>query len=70
MTYEARDNSGAMFRNAEKKNPRGPDWSGKVMVNGQPMFIDAWIKQGKKGEFLSLSLKNRQTTQADDDIPF
>lgn len=77
---EQRDNSFVLFRNKNKQNPKGPDWSGHATVNGQSMFIDAWDKDAGKGPFLSGSLKNKnqhtETKQQggnigpDDNIPF
>lgn len=53
---ETKQNSGALFPN-EKKADNHPDYKGKVNVNGKEMEVAGWIKEGKKGKFLSLSFK-------------
>ena len=76
MAYEKRDNSGVLFKEREKKNPKGPDYSGEVMVAGTLYRLAAWIKDGKKGKFMSLALQpatERPSAPKDDldrDIPF
>lgn len=59
MAWEQRDNSGALFKRSEdeRKSERSSQYSGKVMVEGREYYIDAWIKDGQKGKFFSLSFK-------------
>ena len=80
--YEQRDNSGVLFKNDRKESANHPDYKGNGMVQGQEVWIDAWIKEGAKGKFMSLSIKPkeakpakqapRRTLRDDDDgsIPF
>ena len=53
-------NSGILFRNDDKKNDRAPDYSGKLDVEGHEYRLAGWIKQGKKGKFLSLKISEPQ----------
>ena len=85
MAYEQRDNSGSLFKNEEKRNENGPDYSGKCMVGGVEYYFDSWLKrpEGKKA-FMSFAFKptakdapvTDTRTQAqrrapvDDDVPF
>ena len=55
--YEQRDNSGSLFKNDRKENDNQPAYTGKCMVNGLPMQISAWVKEGKSGKFFSLSFQ-------------
>ncbi|OQW34134.1 MAG: hypothetical protein A4E20_11920 [Nitrospira sp. SG-bin2] len=77
---EERDNSGVLFVNDRKEKDTHADWNGKGMVNGKPVWIKAWKKEGQNGKFLSLSFQEREgkgkTTnrerprQDEDDIPW
>lgn len=54
-------NRGALFKNdKEGGNPNWPDYRGNINVNGAEFWLDAWIKDGKKGKFMSLSIKPKQ----------
>jgi len=58
MAYEQKPNTGTLFRNDKK--PEGssqPDYRGSVNVEGHEYELAAWIKDGKNGKFMSLSLK-------------
>ena len=46
-------NTGAIFKNTNKKADNHPDYKGKVNVNGKEMEVALWIKQGKAGSFFS-----------------
>ena len=54
---EQRDNSGVLFKNDKEENPSWPDYKGWGMVDGLNVWISAWVKEGKKGKFMSLSFK-------------
>ncbi len=75
-------NSGALFRNTDKADPKHADYNGSLNVDGTDYWINGWIKEGAKGKFLSLSVKPKQKVAAadigrrepradmDDEIPF
>jgi hypothetical protein len=53
-----RDMSGFMFRNQRKQEgDRLPDYEGRLIVHGTKLRVAGWIKQGAKGKFLSLAVK-------------
>lgn len=79
MEYD-NTNRGALFKNDRKESENQPDYKGKLNVNGTDMWISAWIKEGKSGKFMSLSVSEmnangskkpeKQLAGLDDDVPF
>jgi uncharacterized protein (DUF736 family) len=53
---ETRINTGAIFKNDNKKAENHPDYKGKVNVNGKDMEVALWLKTSAKGvKFMSAS---------------
>lgn len=79
-------NRGVLFKNDRKEEDNHPDYKGSVNVDGVEFWLSAWIRDGKNGKFMSLSVKpkevrqqqpqrrapppRRHQEQYDDDIPF
>lgn len=80
MSYVQKYNSGTLFKNDRKDKDSHPDRKGTAMIDGVEYWVSGWIKNGAKGQFLSLSFKKRETRAAgtapqrnddmNDDIPF
>ena len=84
--YEQKDNDLVLFKNDKKESDKHPDYKGSGMVNGQEVWISAWINTSAKGvKYMSLKTQNkddvhnkgiadaRQAAQPDDfdqDVPF
>jgi hypothetical protein len=57
MAYD-NTNRGVLFKNSDKKSDKHPDYSGSINVDGVEMKLAGWVKEGKKGKFLSLAVTN------------
>lgn len=72
MAFEQREGSGVLFKN-DRKQPESkqPDYQGSVTIGGKEWRLAGWIKQGKKGPFLSLKASEpRQNDQPNEPPPF
>lgn len=56
MEYD-NTNRGALFINENKTDDKHPDRSGSLNVDGVDYWLSGWLKDGKSGKFLSLSIK-------------
>lgn len=79
-------NSGVLFKNDRRVTEKQPDYTGSLNVEGKEFFISAWIREGKKGKFMSLAVNEKDaaryqpkpeaarepvmTDLDDDDVPF
>ena len=50
------ENKGILFKNDYKENDNHPDYKGKINIGGEEKELAAWVKKGKNGKFLSLSV--------------
>lgn len=56
MAFEHKPGSGSIFKNDRKETSNQPDYTGSMKgLDGEMYWISAWIKDGKKGKFLSIS---------------
>jgi hypothetical protein len=62
MAYEIREGNGSLFRNDKKEQGSNQrDYNGSCLINGQEMWISAWLKTGQNGtNYMSLSFEPKQ----------
>jgi hypothetical protein len=63
MEYD-NTNRGVLFKNDRKEKDSHPDYKGNIDVDGEEFWISAWIKEGKKGKFMSLSVQPKEPAEA------
>jgi hypothetical protein len=75
MEYD-NTNSGVLFKN-ESENEKAPAYKGKINVDGKEYELAAWIREGKKGKFMSLKVQEPRKPKPEqaiaemhDDLPF
>lgn len=80
MQYD-NTNSGVLFRNEKKQSDKHPDFTGNANIDGNEMWVSAWVKESKTGKkFFSMSFKPKEENSykpqpkkdefVNDDIPF
>ena len=62
MAYEQRDNSGSLFKNTYKQKDNQPDYTGSGLIDGSEYRVSAWVKEGQRGKFFSLSFTPKDET--------
>lgn len=79
---EKRDFSGILFKNDRKQQDNHADYQGTCMIGGIEYYMNAWLKDGAKGKFMSFAFKPKKLPAdygrqpgfedklADDTIPF
>lgn len=84
MSYEQKDNSGSLFKNAKKETDKHPDRTGSALIDGVAYWVSGWVKQDKNGNpWMSLAFKRKEMPKpapqgsaprnrqpVDDQIPF
>ncbi len=69
--YQQKDGSGILFKNTKGTKDTSPAYTGSITVKGVKYSLAAWIKEGKKGKFMSLAIKpwddtyQKQTSKAE-----
>lgn len=81
MSYEQKDNTGALFRNDKREQDTHPHAKGSAMIGGVEYWVSAWTntaqKTGEKYQSLKFTPKEQRQEDRtpideplDDDIPF
>ena len=64
MAYIPKPGSFTLFKNHNKEAENHPDYRGDGMdMNGEPVWVSAWIKEGAKGKFMSCSMQHKNKDQ-------
>ena len=72
MSFEQKPNTGAIFKNDDKKTDKHPDSTGQALIGGVDYWISGWWNDepGKKPYFkLSFTPKNDMQTESRDTSP-
>jgi uncharacterized protein (DUF736 family) len=73
------NNSGVLFKNEKKTDPKHPDYTGSLEIGGKEFWQSAWIKKSKAGKtFMSFAYTPKEEQQgrtaqqppSSDDIPW
>jgi hypothetical protein len=82
MAYIPKPGSFTLFKNDKKQTETHPDYRGDGMdMNGEPVWVSAWSREGAKGKFMSCSMQHKNKDQPvkkkadvmsdlDNDLPF
>lgn len=63
MTNYDNTDRGVLFKNDRKASENHPDYKGSINVAGEEFWLSAWIKEGGKGKFMSLSIQPKEAQQ-------
>jgi hypothetical protein len=63
------DMSGILFFQDDKDADNKPDWKGNITVRGEELELAGWIKQGKRGEFLTLKVSEKRRQDVSGAVP-
>ncbi|NDB61115.1 hypothetical protein EB001_22145 [bacterium] len=71
-------NTFTLFKNDKGDNPKRPDYTGNLNIDGIEFRISGWIREGQKSKFISgtAQLKEvnseakREVAKENEDVPF
>lgn len=65
MSYEAKPGSFSLFKNDRKEKDSHPDYKGDGKdLDGNAVWVSAWLKEGAKGKFMSCSIQLKEQQAA------
>lgn len=61
MAYEPKPGSFSLFKNDRREKETHPEYKGDgLLPDGTPAWISAWVKEGARGKFFSISIQPKQ----------
>lgn len=60
MAFEQKPGFGSLFVNDKNGNDARPDRVGTINFEGIPLEVAGWVRDGKKGQWLSLQVKRKE----------
>lgn len=64
MAFEQRELSGSLFKNKHKEKETHADYQGTCLIEGTEYWMNAWIKKGKEGTYMSFAFKAKDKQEA------
>lgn len=59
--YQPKPGQFSLFKNDRKEKDSHPDYKGDgVDLDGNPVWVSAWLKKGAKGTFMSCQLQAKE----------
>lgn len=65
---EVPPNTGSLFKNDKKSLASHPDITGSALVGGAEYWVSGWRKVSAKGDFYSLSFKQKDVQASSSDL--
>ena len=65
MAYEAKPNTGSLFKNDKMKHEKSPQYTGTVNIDGVDYYQSAWVNETKDGRKYFSQKFNRKDAPAD-----
>lgn len=70
MAFELREGQGTIWDNRNRKRqPKHPDYTGEIKLNGKVMAIALWSKESRNGEFFSVQVSEKRAQGATASLP-
>ena len=66
---ERRQDGGALFKNLQREKDTHPHYRGDITIDGRKYWLSAWIKEGKRGKFMSLAVKPAEEKREEQPAP-
>lgn len=68
-------NTFTLFVNDKGENPKRPDWTGILNLDGVEFRLSGWIRESNKGKFISGAVQHYENRKPykegeEEDIPF